>query len=113
MTKANHYPKLHNAMWPGLAGKGPDSEPPIDFDTMIDLTAKAEVNGVKFDGIDIFLALPHAPIDATDDQIKELAGKATSRGLAIGSCVAPAWPPVGGGVRPWARPMTASSLLRW
>ena len=58
MAAANNYPKLHNAMWPGLVGKGPDSEPPIDLDTMIDLTAKAEVNGVKFDGIDIFHAAP-------------------------------------------------------
>ena len=24
-------PALHNAMWPGLVGKGPDSEPPIDL----------------------------------------------------------------------------------
>ncbi len=35
----NNYPKLHNAMWPGLVGKGPDSEPPIDLDTMLNLTA--------------------------------------------------------------------------
>ena len=35
------YPALHNAMWPGLVGKGPDSEPPIDLDTMLDLTAAA------------------------------------------------------------------------
>ena len=33
-------PALHNAMWPGLVGKGgPDAEPPIDLDTMLDLTA--------------------------------------------------------------------------
>ena len=26
----NNYPKLHNAMWPGLVGKGaPDAEPII------------------------------------------------------------------------------------
>ena len=38
------YPALHNAMWPGLVGKGgPDAEPPIDLDTMLDLTAAAEV----------------------------------------------------------------------
>jgi len=30
-------PALHNAMWPGLVGKGPDSEPPIDLDTMLRL----------------------------------------------------------------------------
>ena len=43
----NTFPKLHNAMWPGLVGKGPDSEPPIDLDTMLDLTAAAEVDGVE------------------------------------------------------------------
>ena len=39
----NAFPALHNAMWPGLVGKGPDSEPPIDLDTMLDLTAAALV----------------------------------------------------------------------
>ena len=42
----------YNAMWPGLVGKGsPGAEPCIDLDTMLDLTAKAEVNGVRFDGV--------------------------------------------------------------
>ncbi len=57
--------KLHNAMWPGLVGKGED-EPPIDLNTMLDLTEKAEVDGVKFDGVDLFLADPHTSIDADD-----------------------------------------------
>ena len=52
-------PALHNAMWPGLVGKGPDSEPPIDLDTMLDLTAAADVDGVRFDGVDLFLFDPH------------------------------------------------------
>ncbi|MEJ7636735.1 MAG: hypothetical protein WKF75_01795 [Singulisphaera sp.] len=39
MDQANNYPKLRNAAWPGLVGKGPDSEPAIDLDTMIRLTA--------------------------------------------------------------------------
>ena len=43
MDGRNNFPKLHNAMWPGLVGKGPDAEPPIGLDTMLDLTAKAEV----------------------------------------------------------------------
>ena len=89
---ANNYPKLHNAMWPGLVGKGtPDAEPFIAFDTMLDLTANAEVGGVKFDGIDLFLYQPHIDIDLSDDGIKALAGKVSSRGLAIGSVVAPVW----------------------
>src|SRR6266487_3658947 len=62
----NRYPALHNAMWPGLVGKGPDSEPPIDLDTMIGLTAAAEVNGVKFEGVDLFLFDPHVNIDSSD-----------------------------------------------
>ena len=48
MTSTQHrntFPKLHNAMWPGLVGKGPGSEPFIDLDTMLDLTAAAEVDG--------------------------------------------------------------------
>ena len=52
------FSRLHNAMWPGLVGKGPDSEPPIDLDTMLDLTAAAEVDGVKFDGVDLFPRRP-------------------------------------------------------
>jgi sugar phosphate isomerase/epimerase len=93
----NNYPKLHNAAWPGLVGKGPDSEPPIDLDTMLSLTTAAEVDGVKFDGIDLFLFDPHVSIDSSDDDIKLLADKVRARGLAVGSVVAPVWPPTGGG----------------
>jgi len=89
---ANNYPKLHNAMWPGLVGKGsPGAEPFIALDTMLDLTAKAEVGGVKFDGVDLFLYNPHVDIDLADDGIKALAAKIRGRGLAIGSVVAPVW----------------------
>jgi len=94
---AYSFPKLHNAMWPGLVGKGGDSEPPIDLDTMLDMTAKAEVNGVKFDGVDLFLADPHTSIESSADDIKKLGDKIAAKGLAVGSLVAPVWPPVGGG----------------
>ena len=97
MAHDNAYPKLHNAMWPGLVGKGADSEPPIDLDTMLDLTARAVVDGVRFDGVDLFLTAPHTSIDSTPDDIRRLADKIATRGLAIGSLVAPVWPPVGGG----------------
>src|SRR5438874_7874185 len=94
----NNYPKLHNAAWPGVVGKGsPDAEPFIDLDTMLDLTARAEVNGTKFDGVDLFLFAPHVDIDASDDDLKKLADKVRSRNLVIGSVVAPVWPPTGGG----------------
>ena len=93
----NTAPKLHNAAWPGVVGKGEGSEPAIDLDTMLDLTAAAEVDGIKFDGVDLFLFAPHVNIDATDDELKELAEKVRSRGLNIGTVVAPVWPPTGGG----------------
>jgi sugar phosphate isomerase/epimerase len=91
------YPALHNAMWPGLVGKGPGAEPPIDLDTMLDLTAKTEVDGVRFEGVDLFLFDPHTSIDSTDDDLKRLADRVRSRKLVVGSVVAPVWPPTGGG----------------
>jgi len=94
---ANTYPKLHNAAWPGVVGKGDDSEPPISLDTMLEMTANSEVNGTKFDGIDLFLYDPHINIDSTDDEIKALADKIASYNLAAGSLVAPVWPDIGGG----------------
>src|SRR5579859_5532697 len=93
----NNYPKLHNAMWPGLVGKGPDSEPPIDLETMLRLTAAAEVDGLKFEGVDLFLSLPHTDIDSSDDDLKKLAENLASKKLRAGSLVAPVWPPTGGG----------------
>jgi sugar phosphate isomerase/epimerase len=93
----NRFPAIHNAMWPGLVGKGSGSEPPIDLETMLDLTAAAEVNGVRFDGVDLFLAEPHTSIDSTDDDLKRLGASLARRKLVAGSLVAPVWPPAGGG----------------
>jgi sugar phosphate isomerase/epimerase len=91
------HPAIHNAMWPGLVGKGPDSEPFIDLETMLDLTAQAEVDGIRFDGVDLFLSLPHISIDSTDDELKQLVDSIAKRNLVVGSVVAPVWPPTGGG----------------
>ncbi|MEZ4905872.1 MAG: TIM barrel protein [Spirosomataceae bacterium] len=87
----NNYPKLHNATWPGIVGKGPDSEPPISLDTMLEMTAAADVGGVKFDGVDLGLFDPHYDLDTSDDSIKRLADKVAAHGLEIGSLVAPIW----------------------
>lgn len=98
MAQGNNFPKLHNAAWPGVVGKGsPDAEPFIGLDQMLDLTAATEVDGVKFDGIDLFLFDPHVSIDASDDDLKKLADNVSKRGLVIGTVVAPVWPPTGGG----------------
>jgi len=96
-SHANAYPALHNAMWPGLVGKGPDSEPPIDLETMLKLTAAAQVDGIRFEGVDLFLSLPHTDIDSSDDDLARLAENLASQGLKAGSLVAPVWPPTGGG----------------
>jgi sugar phosphate isomerase/epimerase len=88
----NNFPKLHNATWPGIVGKGPDSEPPVPFDTLLQLTAAAEVNGQKFDGVDLGLMPPHIDLmTIKDDDIKKLADKLKSLKLNVGSLVAPIW----------------------
>lgn len=86
--------KLHNAMWPGLVGKGDEEgqEPPISLERMLDLTVAAEVDGQKFEGIDYFLYLPHTDPDASDDELKGIADLIASKGLVVGSLVAPVWP---------------------
>ncbi len=84
-------------MWPGLVGKGPDSEPPIDLDTMLDLTAAANVDGARFEGVDLFLFDPHVDIDSDRETLKRLADRISARGFVVGSLVAPVWPPTGGG----------------
>ena len=69
----------------------PGAEPPIDLDTMLDLTAAAEVDGIKFDGVDLFLFDPHINIDISDDDLKAVADKIAAKGFVVGSVVAPVW----------------------
>src|SRR5215213_3818154 len=85
--------KLHNAMWPGLVGKEPGTDhPPISLTHMLDLTVAAEVDGRKFDGVDLFLFHPHTDPDISDDDLKKMADEIAGRGLNVGSLVAPVWP---------------------
>ena len=90
----NLSPKLHNAMWPGLVGKGDGAgqEPPISLEKMLQLTAAANVNGQKFDGIDYFLFLPHTNPEASDAELNQIADQIASYGFTVGSLVAPVWP---------------------
>jgi sugar phosphate isomerase/epimerase len=86
-------PKLHNAMWPGLVGKEEGTDhPPISLDRMLELTAAAEVDGIKYEGVDYFLFHPHTDPDASDDELKAIADKIAAKNLAVGSLVAPIWP---------------------
>jgi len=91
----NNFPKLHNATWPGIVGKG-DQEPIITLDELLEKTANANVNGVKFDGIDLGLFEQHVKLDSSDDNISAIVDKVGGYGLEIGTLVAPIWPPDGG-----------------
>ena len=94
----NTYPKLHNAAWPGIVGKGaPDSEPIIALDTLLKLTANARAGDQKFDGIDLFITAPHFPIDADAGEVRRMSDHIASFGLKVGSFVAPIWGGAGGG----------------
>jgi hypothetical protein len=64
---------------------------------MLELTANARVNGYKFEGVDLFLFHPHTDPDASDDAIRAMADKIASKGLNVGSVVAPVWPGTVGG----------------
>ena len=84
---------LHNAMWPGLVGKGePDTEPAISMQRMLELTADAKLGEASFDGVDFFLYQPHFDIHAGEDEIKKVAEQIAAFGFKIGTVVAPVWP---------------------
>ena len=95
----NTFPKLHNAAWPGVVGKGGEgNDPPIDLDTMLDLTAAAEVDGRQ---VRRRRPVPVRPARRHRRQRRrpEGAGRPGQGRAAwsIGSVVAPVWPPTGGG----------------
>ena len=73
-----------------------------DLVTEHDPDADAEVDGKRFDGIDLFLSLPHTDIDSSKDDLKQLADQVGEKNLVIGSLVAPVWTPTGGGSAPGA-----------
>ena len=76
-------PALHNAMWPGLVGKGARTPSRRSISTRCSISRpQAEVDGVKFDGVDLFLFDPHVSIDSTDDELKRLPTKSRAKGLS-------------------------------
>ena len=90
--------KLHNAMWPGLVGKEPDTDhPPITLERMLELTVAAEVNGRKFDGVDLFIFHPHTDPDGSESEIRSMADMIAANDLSVSSLVAPVWPGTVGG----------------
>ncbi|MDD3589292.1 MAG: TIM barrel protein [Thermoguttaceae bacterium] len=92
MSNANTYPKLHNATWPGVVGKGSsDGEPCLSLDEMLELTSGASVDGVKFDGFDLFLAPPHFDCSDMAAQVDMIAKHCSDYGFEVGTLVANVW----------------------
>jgi hypothetical protein len=96
----NNYPKLHNATWPGVVGKGSArfSEPIIALDTLLKLTANAEVRRARSS----MASTCGSPIRTSrstpsKDDIKRVADHIAGFGLKVGSFVAPIWGGAGGG----------------
>ena len=86
-------PRLHNAMWPGIVGKEDGTDhPPIPLSRMLELTAAAEVDGQRFEGVDCFVFHPHTDPDADEADLRRIADEVAGHGLGIGSLVAPVWP---------------------
>lgn len=84
-------------MWPGIVGKGEESEPILSLERMIQLTRNAQVDGKHFDGIDLNIMDPHVRITLSKDEILRFADGIQAQGLKIGSIGAPIWPGTGGG----------------
>ena len=92
MSNVNKFPKLHNATWPGVVGKGvPGAEPFISLDEMLELTRNASVDGQGFDGFDLFLCPPHFDLDAIDSEVEKIVQKCADYNFEVGSFVANVW----------------------
>ena len=61
-------------------------EPPISLERMLELTAAAEVDGQKFEGVDYFH--PHTDPDASDDDLKRIADRSAVTGSRSVHCCA-------------------------
>jgi hypothetical protein len=80
-AETHAYPALHKAMGLGLIGK----------------------DGVRFEGADLFLSLPHTDIDSSDGDLRRFVDKLAARNLRAGSLVAPVWGETGDGSARWNR----------
>ncbi len=92
MSNANQFPKLHNATWPGVVGKGVgDAEPCLSLEEMLELTAGANVDGQRFDGFDLFLCPPHFDCSEMDSEVDKIANYCHKYDFEVGSFVANVW----------------------
>ena len=88
----NAFPKLHNAMWPGLIGKGDDEgqEPPISLETMLEWTAAADVDGQKFEGVECQIWFVRAALRALQvTRLPRVEGDERFRAVIVRATVVP------------------------
>ena len=98
MTDSNTWPKLHNAMWPGLVGKGAERRPadrPGD-DARPDRRRRGGRRRASTASISS-CSIRTSASTPTTTRSSGWPSKVRSRGLVVGSVVAPVWPPTGGG----------------
>ena len=94
-TRIPHFTTRCGRAW---SAKGPDSEPPIDLDTMLDLTAqrvgrRRQVRRRR--SVSVRSARQHRLDRRRAEAARRPDPRATA--LVVGSLVAPVWPPTGGG----------------
>lgn len=90
--------QLHNAMWPGIVGKEEGTpQSPISLNKMLDLTSNATFEGLRYDGVDLFLFDPHIAPSLSDTELRTLADTIAQLGFKVGSLVAPVWQGTMGG----------------
>ena len=97
LSHMNNYPKLHNAMWPGLVGKGsPARNLSLIWIRCWNLRPRRKSMASGLTG---WICSWRSACQYRFDRrsIEALADKIASKSLAVGSVVAPVWPPTGGG----------------
>ena len=98
LTQMPHSaPKLHNAMWPGLVGKGDRSRPGtahFSLERMLDLTAAANGRTARSSRASITSCSSRTPTREASDSmnLKKIADTIAKQGFSVGSLVAPVWP---------------------
>ena len=99
MASTNNYPKLHNAMWPGIVGKGAPRRR-ADHPARHAADAHRQRRGRRREvrrRRSLRRRRPHFDIDSDKDAVKRIADQIAGYGLKVGSFVAPIWGGAGGG----------------
>src|SRR5688572_21442871 len=83
----SNFPKLHTTV--GIPQKTGIEAPPIKLEAFLDLTTLAELDGIRFDGVDLTLHDSYLSLEAQDSELKALAADVRDRELVIGTLTAP------------------------